>query len=104
VGDSRTRPSTGKAATSDLLLDNENDVLIIGHGAVGTLLLCDLLGTPIKRAEDQIGEDAAPGGGNFWTFDRSTATVLHWWRPVEATPQPHSAVAIAANSQLSALS
>jgi broad specificity phosphatase PhoE len=73
-----------KAATSDLLQDDENDVLIIAHGAVGTLLLCDLLATPITRAEDQIGEDAAPGGGNFWTFDRSTATVLHRWRPVEA--------------------
>jgi broad specificity phosphatase PhoE len=73
-----------QAATSDLLQDGENDVLIIAHGAVGTLLLCDLLGTSISRAEDQVGGEAASGGGNFWTFDRSTATVLHRWRPVEA--------------------
>jgi broad specificity phosphatase PhoE len=73
-----------KAATFDLFQDDENDVLIIAHGAVGTLLLCDLLATPITRAEDQVGGDAAPGGGNFWTFDRSAATVLHRWRPVEA--------------------
>jgi broad specificity phosphatase PhoE len=73
-----------RAATSDLLQDGENDVLVVAHGAVGTLLLCDLLGKPISRAEDQVGGEAASGGGNFWTFDRSTATVLHRWRPVEA--------------------
>jgi broad specificity phosphatase PhoE len=74
-----------RAATSDLLKDDGSDVLVVAHGAVGTLLLCDLLGTPITRTEDQVGGEAAAGGGNFWTFDRSTATVLHRWRRVEAT-------------------
>lgn len=72
------------AATRDLLADDDTDILIIAHGAVGTLLLCDLLGTPITRTEDQVGGDAAPGGGNYWTFDRSTATIVHRWRPIEA--------------------
>jgi broad specificity phosphatase PhoE len=76
-----------KAATEDLLEDNENDILIVAHGAVGTLLLCDLLGVPITRSEDQLGGEAAPGGGNYWTFDRSTGKVLHRWRPIEATEQ-----------------
>ena len=75
-----------KSATVDLFADdNDDDVLIVAHGAVGTLLLCDLLGVPINRVEDQVGEDASPGGGNFWTFDRSNRAVIHRWRPFEAT-------------------
>jgi broad specificity phosphatase PhoE len=74
-----------KAATADLMVDDDDDVLIVAHGAVGTLLLCDLLGVPISRVEDQVGEDAVPGGGNYWTFDRSTRTVIHRWRAFEAT-------------------
>jgi broad specificity phosphatase PhoE len=72
-----------KAATADLLDDGDGDILVVGHGAVGTLLLCHLLGIAISRAEDQVGGDAAPGGGNYWTFDRSTATVIHRWRPID---------------------
>lgn len=74
-----------KAATADLLEDDGNDVLIVAHGAVGTLLLCDLLCVPISRVEDQIGREAVPGGGNFWTLDRSNRTVVHRWRAFEAT-------------------
>lgn len=77
-----------KAATEDLLEDNENDILIVAHGAIGTLLLCDLLGVPITRSEDQVSGEAAPGGGNYWTFDRATGNVLHRWRPIEATSKP----------------
>jgi broad specificity phosphatase PhoE len=72
-----------KSATADLLEDGDGDFLVVGHGAVGTLLLCDLLGIAINRAEDQVGGDAAPGGGNYWTFDRATATVVHRWRPID---------------------
>jgi broad specificity phosphatase PhoE len=75
-----------KSATADLLEDGEGDILVVAHGAVGTLLLCDLLGVPISRSEDQIGGDAAPGGGNYWTFDRSARAVLHRWRPVDTVP------------------
>lgn len=60
------------------------DLLVVGHGAVGTLLLCHLLDVPISRAEDQIGGDAAPGGGNVWAYDLERRVVLHRWRPADA--------------------
>ncbi len=81
-----------KSATSDLLDDDEGDALIVGHGGVGTLLLCDLLGTEISRSVDpaangdQAGREAAPGGGNHWSFDRTTGIVLHRWRPIDLDP------------------
>lgn len=70
-------------STADLLVDGSDDILVVAHGAIGTLLLCALLGTPISRTEDQVGGDAAPGGGNLWTYDRKTGLVLHRWRPFE---------------------
>jgi broad specificity phosphatase PhoE len=73
-----------KAATVDLLRDDGTDVLVVARGAVGTLLLCDLLRVPINRSEDQVGGDAVPGGGNYWTLDRSNQTVIHRWRGFEA--------------------
>lgn len=39
------------------------DVLIVGHGAVGTLLWCALAGLPISRRHDQPA-----GGGNWFSF------------------------------------
>jgi broad specificity phosphatase PhoE len=76
-------------ATSDLFATdtagaNSGDVLIIGHGAVGTLLYCHLAGVPISRSEDQVGGDAAPGGGNYWTYDVAAQSMLHRWRPIDA--------------------
>ena len=55
------------------------DVLFVGHGAVGTLLMCHLMGAPISRAHDQPA-----GGGNVVAFDRDTRALLHGWRPLEA--------------------
>ena len=52
----------------------EGDVAIVSHGGVGTLLLCQLKGTAIHRAEDQ------PGQGHWYAFDRDTREVLHGWR------------------------
>ena len=76
------------AATADLVdppSHNDRDLIIVGHGAVGSLLLCHLLGVPIDRSHDQVGRDAAPGGGNYWAFDTSDHTVLHRWRPIDQT-------------------
>jgi broad specificity phosphatase PhoE len=75
-----------KAATADLLDDDGADALIVAHGAVGTLLLCDVLGLPISRSEDQVGGDSAPGGGNYWALDRSNQRALHRWRAFEIDP------------------
>jgi broad specificity phosphatase PhoE len=73
-----------KRATADLRTNNQGDIVIIAHGAVGTLLLCDLLRIPITRTEDQVGGEAAPGGGNYWSYDQASQTVLHRWRPIDS--------------------
>ncbi len=61
-----------------------SDVVVVAHGAVGTLLLCHLLGVPISRSYDQVGGAAVPGGGNFWSFDLIEQRVMHRWQPIDA--------------------
>jgi len=61
------------------------DVLIVGHGAVGTLLLCHYGNFPIGRAYDQPG-----GGGNYFTVLGHERRLLHRWRPMEVAPSAHS--------------
>ena len=70
-------------ATSDLTSGSSGDVVVIGHGGVGTLLLCHFLDVPINRDHDQNGPTAAPGGGNHWAFDCEAGRVLHQWQPIE---------------------
>lgn len=55
------------------------DVLLVGHGGVGTLLLCALASFPIARLHDQPA-----GGGAIFSFDRDTRIVQHGWRSIEA--------------------
>lgn len=71
------------ACTAGLLVDGTGDVIISGHGGVGTLLLCHLLDAPISRSHDQNRGDAAPGGGNYWSYDRTRRRVVQGWRPIE---------------------
>ena len=54
----------------------DTDVALVSHGGVGTLLLCRLKSTAIRRAEDQ------PGQGHWFAFDRDSRELLHGWRPV----------------------
>jgi broad specificity phosphatase PhoE len=54
-------------------------VAIVAHGAVGTLLLCHLLGEPISRRREQPGAE----GGNFFRFSRDSWQVRHAWRPID---------------------
>ena len=56
------------------------DVLLVGHGAVGTLLWCHLAGEPIRRLRDQ---GPGTGGGNWFAFDRDSLNVNGHWRPME---------------------
>jgi broad specificity phosphatase PhoE len=49
---------------------------IISHGAVGTLLYCQLAGQEITRRWDQ----PANGGGNFFSFTLSPREVHSWWQ------------------------
>lgn len=57
------------------------DVLFIGHGGVGTLLLCHILGATISRAYDQPA-----GGGNYFSFTKDGWRLLHDWRQLEYGP------------------
>ena len=63
----------------DVLARHElGDVLFVGHGAVGTLLLCHYSGVAIDRAYDQPA-----GGGHCFAFVEEGRRVLHQWRRFE---------------------
>ncbi len=67
------------AAIGNVLKDHDGgDMLFVGHGAVGALNLCHLLGVPISRTLDQPG-----GGGNVYAWDIASGVVLHRWRSIE---------------------
>lgn len=70
-------------ATTDVLAATDGDVILSGHGGVGTLLLCHLLGVEISREHDQNHPPAAPGGGNYWAYDCDVQRVLHRWQPID---------------------
>lgn len=55
------------------------DVLICGHGAVGTLLYCHLAGLPIDRRHDQI-----KGGGCWFAAPLPLGAPTRHWQPMEA--------------------
>lgn len=54
------------------------DVLIVSHGAVATLLRCHLKGCAINKAEG----GPHPGGGNWFTFDRTLSGAPSDWRTI----------------------
>jgi broad specificity phosphatase PhoE len=54
------------------------DVLIVGHGAVGTLLFCHYSAFAIDRTHDQ-----PRGGGHYFAFVKDGRRVLHPWRRME---------------------
>ena len=54
------------------------DILMVGHGAVGTLLYCHFASVPIDRKFDQQG-----GGGNFFSINLETKYPLGHWQPME---------------------
>jgi broad specificity phosphatase PhoE len=67
-------------------IDREDDspgvVAIVAHGAVGTLLYCDLAGQPISRRWDQ----PANGGGNWYAFTLMPRAACSHWQPIDAEP------------------
>jgi broad specificity phosphatase PhoE len=63
----------------DILADQTADnIAIIGHGGVGTLLMLALAGEEISRKSDQPA-----GGGNYFAFDTGTRRLLHRWKPID---------------------
>ncbi|SFJ93532.1 histidine phosphatase family protein [Celeribacter neptunius] len=70
------------AAVGQVLDGHETgDVLICGHGGVGTLLMLSLAGKPISRDADQPA-----GGGNLFAFDPESRALLFGWTPLEEMP------------------
>ena len=61
--------------------ERAGDVLLVGHGAVGTLLYCHYAGLAISRQHDQPA-----GGGCYFSFRKQARAVLHAWRPMEIAP------------------
>lgn len=57
------------------------DVLMVGHGAVGTLLYSHFTGGDISRQYDQPA-----GGGNIFALDLTTRQILHHWCAMETAP------------------
>lgn len=57
--------------------DRMRPILLVGHGAVGTLLWCALGDVPISRAHDQ------KGAGNAYAFTLASRQVLCEWTPIE---------------------
>jgi len=57
-------------------VSGDGDVTIVSHGAVGALLLADLLRAPISRALDQ------PGMGSVFTFDPAAWRATSGWTRV----------------------
>ncbi len=54
-----------------------DDLLVVGHGGVGALLRCHLLGCEITRTEDQI-----PGGGCFFIVPRDFRSPPTGWERI----------------------
>jgi broad specificity phosphatase PhoE len=55
-------------------------IAVVSHGAVGALLLADLMGEPISRMLDQ------PGQGSWFSFDLTGWVAHHGWRRIDAIP------------------
>lgn len=53
------------------------DVVVVGHGGVGTLWYCHLSGQPIDQRHDQ------PSPGHYFSVEIATGTVLHPWYPID---------------------
>ena len=63
------------ASLADLLTGSGPDVVVVGHGGVGTFWYCHLAGLPIERRLDQ------PGQGHYFTVEDGRPR--HHWRPID---------------------
>ena len=64
------------AVTSIVSRHQGGDLALVSHGAVGTLLWCQLSGEPISRRFDQ------PGQGHYWTADLESLRPDRGWRSI----------------------
>lgn len=77
ASDAQQRIATATEALFAQARERQHTVAIVGHGAVGTLLACQLEGLPIDRVYDQ------PGQGHYWTYDLATNSMVHRWQPID---------------------
>ena len=71
------------AEMSAVMSAHSGDILCVGHGAVGTLLMCHLAGFEIDRRYDQ----GPGGGGQIFVYDRAEARLVHRWCAMEDWPR-----------------
>ncbi|WDR01817.1 histidine phosphatase family protein [Devosia algicola] len=71
------------AAVEGAIAATSRPLIFCGHGAVGTLLKCHIVGTAITREQDQ-GHGGDPGGGNGLVFDWAAQRLVCDWTPFEA--------------------
>jgi broad specificity phosphatase PhoE len=62
----------------------DSTILIVAHGAVGALLMANLLGEAISRRLDQPGN----GGGNWFAFDNDGWRIIEGWRSIDRCLAP----------------
>jgi len=65
---------------------HEGDVLLVGHGGVGTLLMCHIADKPIARSRN-----LPAGGGIVFAFERQTLKLSHGWQLMETLNDPQQA-------------
>lgn len=64
--------------TEEVLQNHDHgNLLIVGHGAVGTLLFCHYSNFQISRQYDW------KGSGNYFSFRVDNRQVVHGWIPME---------------------
>jgi broad specificity phosphatase PhoE len=61
----------------DDLFATDADVLVVGHGAAGTLWYTFLVGLPIRRTFDQTS------AGQYFSVDTLTRHPIHHWLPID---------------------
>jgi broad specificity phosphatase PhoE len=64
------------AAQSILAGHPGGDVVLVGHGGTGTLLMCAWAGLPVSRAHDQ------PAAGCTWRFTLQPLRVTQAWQAI----------------------
>jgi broad specificity phosphatase PhoE len=65
------------AAAQEILAGHAGgDLVLVGHGGTGTLLMCAWGGLPIARAHDQ------PSAGCIWRFSLQPLRVTATWQPI----------------------
>ena len=54
-----------------------DNIALVSHGGVGSLLLSYLKGTKITRTDDQ------PSQGHYFVFARNTKQIIHAWKAID---------------------